>query len=110
MFVILTYDVNARRVNKVMKTCRKYLTHEQNSVFEGTITENKLERLKRELKKLIDPEADRITIYELQSLKYTSKENIGLCTRDTNICCRPLLWERAGYQIPYNDQTSGVIS
>ncbi len=86
MFVILTYDVNVKRVNKVMKTCRKYLTHEQNSVFEGTITEGDLKRLKRELEKIIDTEADRIIIYELQSLRYTSKEKIGLCSTDSNIC------------------------
>ena len=86
MFVILTYDVNVKRVSKVMKTCRKYLTHEQNSVFEGNITEKNLNKLKRELERLIDPNADRINIYEMQSLKYTSKERIGLCVRDTNIC------------------------
>ena len=86
MFVILTYDVNTKRVAKVMKTCRKYLTHEQNSVFEGTITQRNLNRLKGELARLIDPEADRISIYELQSLKYTSKERIGYHVTDTNIC------------------------
>ena len=34
MFVIVTYDVSSKRVVKVMKTCRKYLTHVQKSVFE----------------------------------------------------------------------------
>ncbi len=86
MFVILTYDVNVKRVSKVMKTCRKYLTHEQNSVFEGVISDRNLKKLKNELEKLIDPNADRISIYEMQSLKFTSKEKIGLCTRDGNIC------------------------
>lgn len=42
MFVILTYDVKAKRDTKVMKVCRKYLTHDQKSVFEGMITEKKL--------------------------------------------------------------------
>ncbi len=86
MFVILTYDVNTKRVSKVMKTCRKYLTHEQNSVFEGTITERNLNKLKNEIKKIIDLEADRVSIYELQSLKYTSKERIGYHVTDSNIC------------------------
>ena len=35
MYVILTYDVVAKRVSKVMKTCRKYMVHVQKSVFEG---------------------------------------------------------------------------
>ena len=47
MFVILTYDVSAKRDPKVMKISRKYLSHCQKSVFEGMITESKLKRLKR---------------------------------------------------------------
>ena len=86
MFVILTYDVNVRRVNKVMKTCRKYLSHEQNSVFEGVITEKNLSRLKKELERIIDEEMDRVSIYELNSLKYVSKEMIGLHKADDCIC------------------------
>ena len=86
MFVIVTYDVNVKRVSKVMKTCRKYLTHEQNSVFEGSITDRNLEKLKREIAKIIDPNTDRVNIYEMQSLKFTTKERIGLCTTDSNIC------------------------
>lgn len=86
MFVILTYDVNVKRVTKVMKTCRKYLTHEQNSVFEGIITEKKLKRLKGELMNIIDPETDCINIYEMQTLRYTTKERIGLCVTDSNVC------------------------
>lgn len=51
MFVILVYDVKAKRNNKILKTCRKYLRHVQKSVFEGNLTEAKLKRLKNELKK-----------------------------------------------------------
>ena len=58
MFVILTYDVNAKRDGKVMKACRRYLTHEQKSVFEGVITQAKLRKLKDELKKLIAEHPD----------------------------------------------------
>lgn len=39
MFVIVTYDVSQKCVTKVMKICRKYLNHIQNSVFEGMITD-----------------------------------------------------------------------
>ena len=85
MFVILTYDVNARRDNKVMKTCRRYLTHEQKSVFEGVITKAKLGKLKGELKKLVNTDEDSICIYKFESLKYTSKEKIGVDNYDDNI-------------------------
>lgn len=53
MFVIVTYDVNAKKNNKVLKICRKYLLHVQKSVFEGMITEAKLKRLKNELAQVI---------------------------------------------------------
>ena len=85
MFVILTYDVGKKRVQKVMKICRKYLSHEQKSVFEGMITQAKLNRLKQELQRILDTEQDTINIYELASLKYAVKEKIGINHYDDNI-------------------------
>ncbi len=85
MFVIVTYDVAQKRVTKTMKICRKYLTHVQNSVFEGMITEGKLSKLKHELQKVIVPAADSICIYEIQNIKYTRKESIGVIRRKDNI-------------------------
>ena len=85
MFVIVTYDVSSKRVVKVMKTCRKYLTHVQKSVFEGMITEGKLNQLKAELGKLIKCSEDTVCIYKIQNLKFTSKEKIGVIRRNDNI-------------------------
>lgn len=85
MFVILTYDVNKKRVAKVMKICRKYLTHRQKSVFEGMITEAKLEKLKKEIKKSIVVKEDSVCIYKFGSLKYTSREEIGIVSDASNI-------------------------
>lgn len=85
LFVILTYDVNAKRDSKVMKVCRRYLTHQQRSVFEGVITIAKLKKLKKELEKIIDVKLDSICIYEFESLKYTSKEKIGVNNYEDNI-------------------------
>ena len=85
MFVILTYDVGQKRGPKVMKLCRKYLFHVQNSVFEGTITDARLNRLKSELKENIDRLADNVCIYEFQSTKYSRKEQIGTTLIYSNI-------------------------
>ncbi len=85
MFIILTYDINKKRVTKVKKVCRKYLYHVQLSVFEGNITEAKLTKLKEELKKIIKVEVDQIAIYEFDSLKYAKKEQIGYCKVISNI-------------------------
>ena len=85
MFVILTYDVNKSRDPKVLRICRKYLTHHQKSVFEGMITEAKLERMKKELEKVIVKDEDSICIYKIESLKFTSREEIGIVEKKDNI-------------------------
>lgn len=85
MYIILTYDINKKRVGKAMKICRKYLFHLQKSVFEGTLTEAKLKKLKQELEKLIDPNTDSVCIYEMDSTKYIQKEQIGITQSFYNI-------------------------
>mgnify|MGYP002626506690 CR=1 FL=1 len=85
MFVILVYDVNKKRVSKVMKTCRKYLTRVQNSVFEGNITEKRLSLLKNDIKKIIVPEQDTVSVYTLESIRYVRKDGIGMVPDTTNI-------------------------
>ena len=84
MFVIVVYDVNVKRNKKVLKICRKYLFHVQRSVFEGNITEAKLRRLKGELSRIISKEEDSIIIYRFETLKYSSKEVIGLYEAEDN--------------------------
>lgn len=68
-----------------MKTCRKYLTHVQKSVFEGMITDGKLKSLKSELDKMIVYTEDEICIYKIDNLKFTSKEQIGAVKTLDNI-------------------------
>lgn len=85
MFVILSYDINQKRVGKAMKICRKYLAHVQRSVFEGTITEGKLKALKKELENIVDAKVDSICIYEMESVKYAGKEQIGVIQNFSNI-------------------------
>uniref|UniRef100_A0A7C4YC46 CRISPR-associated endoribonuclease Cas2 n=1 Tax=candidate division WOR-3 bacterium TaxID=2052148 RepID=A0A7C4YC46_UNCW3 len=78
MKVIIVYDINEKRVSKVLKTCRKYLYWVQNSVFEGEISPARLEKLKLELKKIIKEEEDSIIIYKFRSEWYTERESMGL--------------------------------
>lgn len=78
MFVILVYDIEEKRVAKVLKTCRKYLYWVQNSVFEGEISEAKLTALKTELLKIIDKEKDSVIIYTFRTTKYSNVEIIGV--------------------------------
>lgn len=73
----MVYDVEEKRVNRVLKIGRKYLTWIQNSVLEGEITESKYEKLKYELNKVIDEKADSIVIYINRTQMYLKKEIIG---------------------------------
>ena len=84
MFVIVAYDVNVKRNNKVLKICRKYLSHVQKSVFEGIITEAKLKKLKNEIAQVINRDEDSVMIYRFETLKYSSKEVIGVHETDSN--------------------------
>lgn len=61
MYVVLVYDVSqqengAKRWSKIFKICKRYLTHIQNSVFEGEISKAQLAQLQQELKFCIDKE------------------------------------------------------
>ena len=78
MFVIVVYDVGERRVNKVLKRCRKYLNWVQNSVLEGDISESNLKKLKMELERIIVSDHDSVIIYTSRTTKYTDREIMGL--------------------------------
>jgi CRISPR-associated protein Cas2 len=83
MYVILVYDVNEERVNKVLKCARKYLTWIQNSVLEGEITEAKYEKLKTELRKIIDEQEDSLLFYKFKEAYYARREEIGVTKGNT---------------------------
>ena len=46
-------------------------------VFEGRLTERELRRLKREIKRVIDPDHDSVRIYRLDSAGFAAKYDIG---------------------------------
>lgn len=77
MFVIMVYDVNIKRVAKVLKTSRRYLSWVQNSVFEGDITPGRLKSLKDELGKIIGNDEDSLIFYEWHFKNYAHREIIG---------------------------------
>lgn len=78
MFVILVYDINQKRVAKVLKLCRSYLHWVQNSVFEGDITDASLFQLKSRLSAIIDEAEDSVIFYTFSSKQYSSFEVLGL--------------------------------
>ncbi|WP_246499458.1 CRISPR-associated endonuclease Cas2 [Thiothrix unzii] len=60
MFMLMTYDVEAKRTEKFKKLLRRYLNHDQYSVFTGDITDAQAIKLRRELSQLMIP-GDRVT-------------------------------------------------
>lgn len=76
-YAFVFYDVNEKRVQKVFKICKKYLSHFQNSVFRGETTPSKLIKLRNELKKIIVEEEDFVCIVKLMNNNVFGEELIG---------------------------------
>lgn len=78
MYVILVYDIGEKRVGKMLKLCRKYLSWIQNSVFEGEITEVKLKELKIKASIIMEEEKfDSLIIFKTRNEKWLDKEIVG---------------------------------
>ena len=88
MYVILVYDINLeekegqRVLRKVFKTCKKYLVHIQNSVFEGELLESQAIKLKAELDEYIREEKDSVILFKSRSQKWLEKEFLGKIEED----------------------------
>ena len=77
MYVILVYDVEQKRVGKMLKLCRRYINWIQNSVFEGEITEVKLKELLSEATKIMNKEKDSMILFKTRQEKWLEKTVIG---------------------------------
>ena len=82
MYIVLVYDVSqeengARRWSRIFKICKKYLTHIQNSVFEGELSKGQLAQLQKELKEYMDKELDSVIIFKSRQEKWLDKEFWG---------------------------------
>ncbi len=76
-YAFVMYDVNEKRVNKVFKVCKKYLSHYQNSVFKGEITPANLVKLKNDLKIVANEDEDFISIIKLLNKNSFDEDKIG---------------------------------
>lgn len=82
MYVVLVYDISKdnngqKRWSHVFKICKKYLTHIQNSVFEGEVSKVQLAKLQQELKSHIDKAMDSVIIFKSRQEKWLDKELWG---------------------------------
>ena len=77
MYVIVVYDMNTKRVNKMLKLCREYFNWIQNSVLEGEISEVELKKFKYRAKQIMIEEEDSLIILKHRSEKWLDKEIVG---------------------------------
>lgn len=75
--MILVYDIEEKRVGKMLKLCRRYLTWIQNSVFEGELTEVKLKELLSEAKNIMESDKDSIIVFKSRQEKWLEKMVVG---------------------------------
>ena len=83
MYVIIVYDVSVERVSKICGFLRQYLHWIQNSVFEGELTNAEFEKIKNNIKRIIDENSDSVIIYRFSHSYLLKKERIGV--EKTNI-------------------------
>ena len=78
MYIILVYDMDVKRVAKMLKLCRQYLNWIQNSVFEGELSEVQLKALKQKALSIMDVSHDSLIIFTTRQEKWLEKEVVGL--------------------------------
>ena len=87
MYLILLYDIRkegnyAKRQRRTFNTCKKYLNHIQNSVFEGELLESQIINLKSELDKYIRSTKDSVILFKSRNKRWLDKEFIGMIEED----------------------------
>lgn len=78
MYIIIVYDINVDRVNKVKSFLRQYLFWIQNSVFEGEVTDSEFELIYNGLMEIIDENVDSIIVYKLRMAELLNREVLGI--------------------------------
>ena len=78
MYCIVVYDINEKRVAKMLKLCRRFLNWIQNSVFEGEISELKLKEFIFEARQIMDESYDSLIIFSSRNERWLDKQVVGL--------------------------------
>ena len=77
-YAFVFYDVGEKRVNKVFKVCKKYLSHYQKSVFRGEMSPSKLINFEKDINNVIDKNEDFICIIKLMNESIFGEEVLGV--------------------------------
>jgi CRISPR-associated protein Cas2 len=85
MYVIVVYDIEEKRITKVLKYLRGYLNWVQNSVFEGELTQEKFKEVQIGIKKMIKTEKDSVIFYQFSDESQVVKEVMGVEKSGTDV-------------------------
>jgi CRISPR-associated protein Cas2 len=77
MRIIVIYDVNVDRVQKVHKYLKTQLHWVQNSVFEGDVLKSDKVEIENELEKIIEEDEDSVIIFNVGHPESMDKTIIG---------------------------------
>lgn len=69
---------------KVFKICKKYLTHIQNSVFEGNLSKPNSLALKKELDAYVRKDKDSVILFHTREERWMKKEFLGIVDDKTS--------------------------
>nr|WP_020220939.1 CRISPR-associated endonuclease Cas2 [Halarchaeum acidiphilum] len=75
-YAIVVYDVAAERTAKFLTYLRRYLTHVQNSVFEGELTEGQIVEVEETLESMLEV-GESVMVYRMASEKYVERSVFG---------------------------------
>lgn len=78
MQVVIVYDVEVERIDAVRIILKQYLTWIQNSVFEGQITEGRLEELRLKIAGIIENDKDSVIVYSVNNPSWINKTIWGI--------------------------------
>ena len=89
MYVILVYDIKSddggqKVLNRTFKTCKRYLSHIQNSVFEGELSESQIVKLQYELNDIIRVDKDSIILFKSRNERWLEKDMWGVSEDKTS--------------------------
>ncbi|SFU89321.1 CRISPR-associated protein Cas2 [Clostridium sp. DSM 8431] len=82
-YAFVFYDVGEKRVQKVFKVCKKYLSHFQKSVFRGEMSPSKMIKFKTDLNKVINKKEDFVCIIKVMNESVYGEEIIGVSSHET---------------------------
>lgn len=75
-YVIVVYDVKADRTAKFLKYLRRFLTHVQNSVFEGQLTKGQLAEVEGTLESMLEV-GESVMLYRMAGESYVDRTVFG---------------------------------